>query len=78
MLAACIGLAVVVGRSFAETHEESLTWKLAGHGFLGFFMFIFNGIPLPLGYVIVLILASRARVNQRAGGLPPPPRSCSG
>lgn len=62
-----VGVAVLIGRSFAEDRaEDSLLWKLVGYGVLGFFTFRINGLPLPLGYVIALILAGRAEINQGA------------
>lgn len=67
MMALAIGVAVLVGRSFAEDREEdALLWKLVGYGVLGFFTFSFNSLALPVGFVIALILAGRAELNQRA------------
>jgi uncharacterized membrane protein len=67
LLALTIGVAALIGRSFAEDREEdALLWKLAGYGALGCFTFAINHFPLPVGYGIALILASRAEINQSA------------
>lgn len=67
LLALMVGVAVLIGRSFAEDREEdALLWKLAGYGVLGFFTFNINGLPLPVGFAIALILAGMAEINKGA------------
>lgn len=66
VMAAFVGLAVLIGRSLADTPEDSLAWKLAGHAILGFITFTLNGVTIPLGYVIALTMALWTTVNKKA------------
>ncbi|HWI60334.1 MAG TPA: hypothetical protein VNT75_00705 [Symbiobacteriaceae bacterium] len=67
ILALVLVVAVVVGYNAAEEKdEEMLVLKLFGYSVLGFLTLRLNGFPLPLGFVIALIMANRAPVNQRA------------
>jgi len=66
VMAALVGLGVLIGHGLADTPEESLAWKLAGHAVLGFFTLTLNHAQIPLGYVIALLLAWRATTNKNA------------
>lgn len=56
-----------VGLQFAEDRSEGLLFlKLFGHAILGAFTFKINGLPLPVGYPIALLLAANASVNKKA------------
>jgi hypothetical protein len=43
----------------AESPEPGLLWKMLGFAFLGAFTFTFNGFPLPLGFIVYLLLFRR-------------------
>jgi hypothetical protein len=58
---ALVGLAVAEDRT-----EDYLYIKLFGHAILGIFTFNINQLPLPVGYVIALIMAANATTNKKA------------
>jgi hypothetical protein len=56
-----------IGLQFAEDRsEEMLFLKLFGYAILGGFTFRINGFPLPLGYVIALLMSANVTVNKKS------------
>ncbi|HLN62134.1 MAG TPA: hypothetical protein VK464_11335 [Symbiobacteriaceae bacterium] len=56
----------LIGLQMADDRDEELLfWKLFGYAFLGAFTFKINGFPLPVGFVIALIMAGNAAVNKK-------------
>lgn len=67
VLVAMLVAAVIGYYGFADDREEEMLFlKLMGYGFLGFFTFRINQFPLPLGFVVALIMASRVELNRKA------------
>jgi hypothetical protein len=56
-----------IGLQFAEDRsEEMLFLKLLGYALLGAFTFRINSLPLPVGYVIALLISANVTVNRKS------------